>query len=86
MLLKDKVCVVTGGARGIGRATFELLAKEGGKVHACDLSFGKNFEANGVEKHILDVTDYTSWEQVVNAILLQESRIDVLFNNAGTVH
>lgn len=86
MRLKDKVCVVTGGARGIGRATVELFAKEGGKVHACDLSFGENFEANGVEKHILDVTDYASWEQVVNAILVQEGRIDVLFNNAGTVH
>ncbi|MBO9193780.1 glucose 1-dehydrogenase [Rhizobium sp. 16-449-1b] len=86
MRLKDKVCIVTGGARGIGRATVELFAREGAKVHACDLSFGEPFKAEGVQNHKLDVTEFASWEQVVKDVLEKDGRIDVLFNNAGTVH
>lgn len=86
MRLKDKVCIVTGGARGIGRATVELFAKEGAKVHACDLSFDEDFQGPGIQKHKLDVTDFASWEQMVKTVLQKDGRIDVLFNNAGTVH
>jgi NAD(P)-dependent dehydrogenase (short-subunit alcohol dehydrogenase family) len=86
MRLKDKVCVVTGGARGIGRATVALFAKEGAKVYACDLSFDEDFAASGIVTHVLDVTDFASWERVVETIVAEEGRIDVLFNNAGTVH
>ncbi|UBI74008.1 SDR family NAD(P)-dependent oxidoreductase [Ensifer canadensis] len=86
MRLKDKVCIVTGGARGIGRATVELFAKEGAKVHACDISFREEFQGSGIQKHKLDVTDFANWEQVVKDVLAIDGRIDVLFNNAGTVH
>jgi NAD(P)-dependent dehydrogenase (short-subunit alcohol dehydrogenase family) len=86
MRLKDKICIVTGGARGIGRATVELFAREGAKVYACDLSFDGDFEAGNIEKHRLDVTDFADWEKLVEHVIAREGRIDVLFNNAGTVH
>lgn len=85
MRLANKVALITGGARGIGRATVELFAKEGAKVHACDLSFDEDFAAPSIVQHRLDVTDLGNWTEVVEAIIKQEGRIDILFNNAGTV-
>jgi NAD(P)-dependent dehydrogenase (short-subunit alcohol dehydrogenase family) len=85
MRLANKVALITGGARGIGRATVELFAKEGAKVHACDLSFDEDFAAPSIVQHRLDVTDFANWTEVVEAIINQEGRIDILFNNAGTV-
>jgi NAD(P)-dependent dehydrogenase (short-subunit alcohol dehydrogenase family) len=85
MRLANKVALITGGARGIGRATVELFAKEGARVHACDLSFDEDFAAPSIVQHRLDVTDFANWTEVVEAIINQEGRIDILFNNAGTV-
>ena len=90
MRLANKIALITGGARGIGRATVELFAKEGAKVHACDLSFDADFATEGkhkigVIKHKLDVTDFENWQEVVKSIVKLEGCIDILFNNAGTV-
>jgi NAD(P)-dependent dehydrogenase (short-subunit alcohol dehydrogenase family) len=85
MHLANKVALITGGARGIGLATVKLFAKEGAKVHACDLSFDEDFATDGVVRHRLDVTDFTNWEGVVREIIDRDGRIDILFNNAGTV-
>ncbi|WP_459995942.1 SDR family NAD(P)-dependent oxidoreductase, partial [Marinitoga arctica] len=62
MRLEGKVCIVTGGARGIGRAMVEKFAKEGAKkVYACDLNEEalKEIEEkyNNVKGYKLDVTD-----------------------------
>jgi NAD(P)-dependent dehydrogenase (short-subunit alcohol dehydrogenase family) len=85
MRLKGKVALITGGARGIGRATVELFAREGAKVHVGDLDFPAPFEGKGIVTHKLDVTSPDEWKSVVDAVIKAEGRIDILFNNAGTV-
>jgi len=85
MRLKGKVALITGGARGIGRATVELFAREGAKVHVGDLDFPAPFEGKGIVTHKLDVTSADQWKAVVDAVIKAEGKIDILFNNAGTV-
>ena len=85
MRLKGKVAFITGGARGIGRASVELFAREGAKVHVGDLDFPTPFEGKGIVTHKLDVTSPEQWKAVIDAVIKAEGRIDILFNNAGTV-
>ncbi|RUX09200.1 SDR family oxidoreductase [Mesorhizobium sp. M8A.F.Ca.ET.059.01.1.1] len=85
MRLRNKVALITGGARGIGKASVELFEREGAKVHACDLSFDEELTSKNVVRHKLDVTDFENWTAVVEAIIGEDGRIDILFNNAGTV-
>ncbi len=85
MRLQGKVALVTGGARGIGRAAAELFAREGAQVHVGDLDFPEPFSSASISCHRLDVTDEANWQSVVRKIVAASGRIDVLFNNAGTV-
>ena len=88
MRLKDKVCVVTGGARGIGRGIAETFAREGAKrvwaldVNAADFpAMEKEFPA--VKGAVVDVTDSAAVNALVARIGAESGRIDVLVNNAG---
>ena len=88
MQLDGKICVVTGGARGIGRAMVERFAQAGAeRVYAADLQFDgfdKVTNAHGCVKSIsLNVTDSENVKSVIGEILQAEGRIDVLVNNAG---
>jgi NADPH:quinone reductase-like Zn-dependent oxidoreductase len=56
----QQVALVTGGARGIGKAAVELLARERAKVHACDLDIAEAYKAEGVVQHLLDVPSLES--------------------------
>jgi len=87
--MKDKVCVVTGGGRGIGKSIVEKFAEEGAKiVFALDmnqeiLSQLQNQLGENVRGYLLDVTDRPSIEEFVKKVKEEFGRIDVLVNNAG---
>ena len=91
MRLKDKVALITGGARGIGKAIALAYAKEGADIVVADVNLeeaektAKEIELLGKKALALtmDVTDYTKVEEVVNKILDKFAKIDILVNNAG---
>jgi NAD(P)-dependent dehydrogenase (short-subunit alcohol dehydrogenase family) len=78
-----KVCVVTGSAQGIGRATARRLADEGGTVFGLDLREPGEQEL-GVTTLTGDVTDLGAWQRMLEEVQ-QAGPVDVLVNNAGTV-
>jgi 3-oxoacyl-[acyl-carrier protein] reductase len=80
MKLKNKVCIITGAAQGIGHATAQKFADEGAIVIACDR---RPEGCNGFESYALDVTDREQVDAVVAAVKAKHGRIDVLVNNAG---
>jgi len=84
--LKDKICLITGAARGQGADEAELFVKEGATVWLTDVldEEGKATaeRVGGTYRH-LDVREPDAWESQVNEILDTHGRIDVLVNNAG---
>jgi 3-oxoacyl-[acyl-carrier protein] reductase len=88
MRLKDKVCLITGGAAGIGKATAIKFAKEGAKVVLCDvdLEAGQALAeelGNGAVCYKVDVTNREAVQEWVDDVVEKYGRIDVLVNNAG---
>lgn len=91
MKLQGKVCVVTGGATGIGRASAAALAREGAKVAVADVnrSDGEGtieaIERAGGEAIFVecDVSQEEEAERLVKATVASFGKVDVLFNNAG---
>lgn len=90
--LKDKVAIVTGASRGIGKATAIALATEGAKVvvnygrnsEAADAVVAEITEAGGEAIAIgADVSQAEAVDEMVNTIKEKFGRIDVLVNNAG---
>lgn len=82
MRLKGKVCIVTGGARGLGKAMAELFANEGAKVIACDLE-DLTYEKENVEGYKLNVTDLKACRELAEYAKEKYGKVDVLVNNAG---
>jgi NAD(P)-dependent dehydrogenase (short-subunit alcohol dehydrogenase family) len=86
--LRDKIAIVTGGARGIGAAICERYANEGARVVVADIleneatalatSLGRGAFAIG-----LDVTQRVSIDAMVQAVIARAGRIDILVNNAA---
>ena len=74
MRLEGKVCIVTGAASGIGRASAELFVAEGATVVAADL--------DGTP-YCVDVADEEETRRLAARVVDEHGRIDVLFNNAG---
>ena len=78
------VVVVTGGARGIGAGLSRYLAAQGALVVTADVV---DPPADGDDRAIThlraDVSDESSWQQLVAAVLERHGRIDALVNNAA---
>ena len=91
MKLKNKVAVVTGASKGIGRAIAEVYAREGAAVvlasRSIDLldAIAKNINANGGKAIALpvDVTNIESIEAMISKAVEVFGRLDILVNNAG---
>ncbi|GAB0114639.1 L-iditol 2-dehydrogenase [Acidisoma sp. C75] len=88
MRLEDKIAIVTGGARGIGRAIATRYAAEGARVVIADIN-GAEAEAvageigAGAMGFALDVTKQASIDAMVAGVVARLGRIDILVNNAG---
>ena len=82
--LKGKVALITGGARGIGRATAELFIREGAAaVVSGDVLDPEETGASSVEFVRLDVTKDDEWKRVIDGVVAKHGKIDVLVNNAA---
>jgi 3-oxoacyl-[acyl-carrier protein] reductase len=88
MRLKDEVCLITGGAAGIGKATAEKFSQEGAKIVICDVDSeaGESLAAklgNGAVFYKVDVTNRDAVQAWVDDVVNRFGRVDVLVNNAG---
>ena len=91
MRLKGKVALVTGGNKGIGAAVVRRFASEGAKVWSGDILTDKTNELSdnlandkgNIFHETLDVTSLISWEILINKIVDETGKIDILINNAG---
>lgn len=80
--------LVTGGARGIGRATVEAFLARGARVSLGDLDLDlarSTAEETGSSAHPLDVADPASYDAFVTAAEAEHGPVDVLVNNAGVM-
>lgn len=82
---KQKVILITGASSGIGYDAAKELAEQGHKVYAAARRVAnmEPLKAFGIVPVCLDVTQEDSCEKVVQSIVREEGRIDVLVNNAG---
>lgn len=83
--LKDKVAIISGGARGMGRATAELFVREGAKVVAGDVLDAEGAAESDVDFVKLDVTQEESWNSVVADTVAKYGKLDIVVNNAAVI-
>jgi gluconate 5-dehydrogenase len=90
--LSGRVAIVTGGARNLGLQMAQALAEVGANVVVTARRASAAAEAaaelqrvHGVRSHgvALEITDESSWARLVDDVLAEFGRIDVLVNNAG---
>lgn len=90
-MLANKVVLVTGGSTGIGRATSQILAREGATVVIADVQDAEGattvksiVDAGGkADYQHVDVTDYDAVRALVAGIATRHGGLDCAFNNAG---
>jgi len=92
--LKNRVAIITGGAKGIGEAISKIFNELGASVHVLDVD-----ETNGLNVvkriskgdneaffYLCDVSDYQSVGRVFESVVKKSGRLDILVNNAGIAH
>jgi len=91
-LLKGKTALITGAARGIGKAIAMQFASEGANIAFSDLNYDENMEATEAELLALGIKAkgyasnaalYEDGEKLISAVVSDFDRIDILVNNAG---
>jgi len=91
-LLKDKVAIITGASRGIGKSIALTFAKEGANIAFTDLNKDDNFIALEKELNEMGVkakgyasnaADFQNCQDTVDEIVKDFGRVDALINNAG---
>ena len=87
MKLKDRIAIVTGGGRGIGKAIAEAFAREGAKVVVTAARQRNEIEAVaskiGGTAVLADVSKKDDVEKLVDTVVSKFGRIDILVNNAA---
>ena len=89
MLLKDKVAIITGSARGLGKSHALRFAREGAKLVICDIhdcsSLAEEIKASGSECLALkvDITSEIETTELAKKTVERFGRIDILVNNAA---
>jgi len=93
MKLKDRVAIVTGAARGIGKAIGRVFVREGAKLALIDVDKGileaaeKEIRGDGEEVIAIpcDITKNVEVKAMVNQVQKVFGRVDILVNNAGII-
>ena len=87
MKLRDKIAIVTGGGRGIGKAVAEALAREGANVVVTAARSRKEIEDValniGGSAILTDVSKKDDVKKLVDTVITDFGRIDILVNNAA---
>ncbi|MCK5566738.1 MAG: 3-oxoacyl-[acyl-carrier-protein] reductase [Actinomycetia bacterium] len=93
MKLENKLAIVTGGARGIGKRICEAFLKEGSSVAIFDVNeeegkrttgqFNSSFGSGKAEFYRVDIISEKNVEETINTIIDKKGGIDILVNNAG---
>lgn len=78
--MEKQVVIITGASSGIGKATASYFVSKGYKVYGVAR---KDFNVEGVSTVLGDVTDVEAVKQIIDFVVKQEGKIDILINNAG---
>jgi 3(or 17)beta-hydroxysteroid dehydrogenase len=88
--LDNRIAIVTGAAKGLGKAIAQLFAAEGASVVLTDIDAAGGEAAareigQGARFMVHDVSDEAAWERVIGETVRAFGRLDILVNNAGLV-